>query len=472
MEARDAKAQDWKSEVNRRLAAHRSRQGGATAAQSEPQATRQAGNSRAAQAAARVAARYANAPTYEDLFAGNAEAVVRAAGAAVEAARGAQAAAEAVLAGLQAHLPLEAQQAELTRTESRWQDEPAPAAERTTQAQPRWHDAMAPTADAWEEMRVAPQPEYDYFRVREEDAIEDATVEPVHASAANLIEFPRELVAMHKARPRLAEQPFAPVENAGPQLNIFEVDPAELPTEAASAAPEWTKPDWTQVGGEPAWQASETPRDGEPTARTGVAEHTAEALVDDQIALLRLPGIEAEEPVIEGRIDEEPDHELLTAQATEAVEKQTLEMDAAELAVAVELYVAGRLHRLLAGIVDASLVALAFLSAATVVLMAADSVPTGRTALMATVVGLAIFGIVYQVIFFALSDEGTPGMRYARIALCTFDDENPTVSQSLMRIPATMVAALPLGAGLLWSIVDRDGLGVQDRLSRTYQRKY
>ena len=86
--------------------------------------------------------------------------------------------------------------------------------------------------------------------------------------------------------------------------------------------------------------------------------------------------------------------------------------------------------------------------------------------------GMVLFGIAYLVLFFAFSDQGTPGMRYARIALCTFDDNNPTVGQSLMRIPAMLLAALPLGAGLLWSVVDRENLGWHDRLSKTYQRKY
>ena len=459
--------QDWKSEVNRRLAAHRNRQGGATTAPGTQPTTRPTGNTRAAQAAARVAARYANAPTYQDLFAENAEAVVRAAGAAVEAARGAHAAAEAVLAGLQAHLPIEAEaRQELRQQESRWLDEPAaPVAQATTaQPEPRWHDTIAPVTDVWEEMRVAPRQEYDYFRERDGDAIEDATVEPVQASTANLIEFPRELVASHKARPRLAEQPFtqAEPENAGPQLSIFEVYPAaaDLPTVAAT-------PDWTQMDAAHAWQPHETETHAGPAAPGATQEATVSAaLIDDTFALRRLPQIEAEEPVVEGALEE-----TIAAEA-QAVQDAPVEAATTELAEAVELYVAGRSHRLLAGIVDASLVALAFVSAATVVLTAADSVPTGRSALMATAIGLTLFAIVYQAIFFAFSDEGTPGMRYARIALCTFDDNNPTVRQSLMRIPATIAAALPLGAGLLWSLVDRDGLGLQDRMSKTYQRKY
>ena len=63
---------------------------------------------------------------------------------------------------------------------------------------------------------------------------------------ANLIEFPRQLVAPRKARPRYAEGPLraaaGPAPGAG-QLRIFEVDPAQIsttPVPAEAPAPQWT----------------------------------------------------------------------------------------------------------------------------------------------------------------------------------------------------------------------------------------
>ncbi len=469
--------QDWKGEVNRRLAAHRNRQHSTTAEQRAEHPSRQngQGTSRAAQAAARVAARYANAPTYQDLFGSNAEAVVRAAGAAVEAARGAQAAAEAVLAGLQAHLPLES---ELTPPQTRWQDEPLPVSIRETpapvHAEPRWHDTIPPIApesrDVWEEMRVAPQPDSARESLASsgihEFAIEDATIEPVQTSIANLIEFPRELVAARKARPRLAEQPLA-AENAAPQLSIFEVDPGMQPA-AETAAPEWTRPSWSRLDERKDWHEEDWHH--QPlTEAAPLASPEAAAVVDPDFALRTLPQIAVEEPAVEEYPAAVAAPPVVAAAPEPAASVQQSQALATE---PVELFVAARSYRLLAGIVDAGLVTLAYLGAATVVLAATDHPPSGKTALLATAVGLVLFAILYQALFFAFSEEGTPGMRYARIALCTFDDNNPTVAQSMLRIPATMAAALPLGLGLLWSLVDRDGLGLQDRLSKTYQRKY
>jgi uncharacterized RDD family membrane protein YckC len=84
---------------------------------------------------------------------------------------------------------------------------------------------------------------------------------------------------------------------------------------------------------------------------------------------------------------------------------------------------------------------------------------------------LAVLTLLYQLLFFTLS-EATPGMRYARIALCTFNDDNPTRAQMRRRIFAIVLAACPLGIGFLWAWLDEDGLGWHDRISRMYQRSY
>ncbi len=40
-------------------------------------------------------------------------------------------------------------------------------------------------------------------------------------------------------------------------------------------------------------------------------------------------------------------------------------------------------------------------------------------------VAFVVFSLFYQLLFFTFS-EATPGMRYARIGLCTLSDDNPT----------------------------------------------
>lgn len=92
--------------------------------------------------------------------------------------------------------------------------------------------------------------------------------------------------------------------------------------------------------------------------------------------------------------------------------------------------------------------------------------------LAASVAGTALFlMIAYQLLFFTFS-EATPGMRYARIAFCTFGDGNPTRKALRRRIFASLLAACPLGLGLAWAWMDEEGLGWHDRISRMYQRAY
>ena len=79
--------------------------------------------------------------------------------------------------------------------------------------------------------------------------------------------------------------------------------------------------------------------------------------------------------------------------------------------------------------------------------------------------------LLYQALFFWLSDS-TPGMRAARIALCTFDDENPTRPALRRRILAVLLSAIPFGLGLLWAALDEDRLTWHDRIARMYQRSY
>jgi len=62
-------------------------------------------------------------------------------------------------------------------------------------------------------------------------------------------------------------------------------------------------------------------------------------------------------------------------------------------------------------------------------------------------------------------------MKYARISLCTFDDEKPTRAQKRSRLGALLLSLAPVGLGVAWAIFDQEHLSWHDRLSRTYLRK-
>ena len=120
---------------------------------------------------------------------------------------------------------------------------------------------------------------------------------------------------------------------------------------------------------------------------------------------------------------------------------------------------------------DLSLVFTAVLGFVGMAAWVADSAPRGLAAGKIIAGALAVFYLLYQALFFTLSDQ-TPGMRLARIGFCTMADENPSRSAMRRRILAFLVALCPLGLGILWIFLDDERLGWHDRISRMYQRAY
>jgi uncharacterized RDD family membrane protein YckC len=208
-----------------------------------------------------VAARYAKAPSYSQMLAEEARAAVRAAEAASQAALKAHAAAASVLAELE----------NASAGASAFEGEMNPDAEHeSSTAQATFFDPFLeverPVVDAgvdpgtpalqirWEpDMPVrGPEPASARVSRRRErqagvaEAFRDSaaadggpeTVEPAQPIFANLIEFPRELIATRKARPRIAEGPLAPTGAEAGQLNIFEVDPGGISIEPEPAHPD------------------------------------------------------------------------------------------------------------------------------------------------------------------------------------------------------------------------------------------
>jgi hypothetical protein len=425
----------WKQEVNQRLAAHKSRKGGTAA---EPEATTSAqgrASQWAAQAAARVAARYAKAPSYSEMLAEEARAAVRAAEAASRAALESQAAAESVLAALEAGLEAEqsrqpeafdggteervleqawttekavesaesysSRAADRQKFGIRWDaDLPARPAEPVAARALRGPETFAlPLEGWWEPEAPAPQ-----------GAAGSAGMEPVEPARpmhANLIEFPREIVATRKVRPRLAEGRFAADGEA--QLSIFEVDPGSISTEpeAADPATEAAASSWQG----PVWSGIEL--DAHPREETA------------------------------------PEAAMATAGAP--------------------LHPAPFGWRSMAAVVDGALILAMFLVVAVGVATQVKTFPSMKATELISVAALLVLGGLYQVLFFALG-QATPGMQYAHLSLCTFEDQKPTQDQLRSRLWALLLSVLPLGLGVAWVIFDEEHLSWHDRLSGTYQR--
>jgi uncharacterized RDD family membrane protein YckC len=442
----------WKQEVNQRVAAHKNRKTSSPAESAAISEAHHSASTRAAAAAARVAARYANAPSYSQILASEARAAVRAAEVASKAAFEAQAAAESVLAGLEA----------ASATEPAWELQPlgveAPGLDQeegmahaaTTSAGPRIN-AQASAREGyeirWETDMPARKTESAAVRATRraenpEPAVEDwsdpawtgqsesaksgagsepiETVEPGQPIHANLIEFPREIVAPRKVRPRLAEGPHAA--SVG-QLSIFEVDPGSISVEpvAADALDEASVPSWTG----PEWSGIEL---GAQPGREFMEQAPLESLAEPELR-------------------------------TDAAREPDLNLQLAPVSL-----------RLLAAVVNGSLVLGAFLVAALVAASTLKHSLPVREVEVVSVVTIAVIAGLYHGLFYAFA-KSTPGMRYAGVALCTFDGRNPTREQRFRRLTAMLVSVVPMGLGLVWAIFDDDHLSWHDRLSQTYLRK-
>lgn len=472
-----------KAQVAARLAAHRSRRGHAAPTLDQPAATPRERTSRIAAA---VAERYAKSKSYRSFLAEEAERAIRQAEVAAEVARlNAQAVAAAqydllekldeYAAESSAPMPLPSPEAAAladtvsARASFQPEDSFEPQLD-LKPAAPLFNPASLtvrmpenlrrPDAELLEQTRrndarevinavtQIADPE-EVFSLDEEIAFRQAPVfEPIEPPVdipANLIEFPRQLVAPRRARPRLAEGPLRE-EGAEPpshQLRIFEVETDQISSEPAveAEAPEWSS---ILLGAQP--RSDSATVDGAVHASYASYEYSAHL------------------PVEYATAGDRPAQHLEPTYETRHLYSAPFQVAPMSL-------------RLMSAIVDTVIICASFLIFMAVsVLTISHFTPGG---LQMTVKELAIpsaaallaLGLGYQLLFFTLSDA-TPGMRYARIGLCTFADDNPKRDAMRRRILATLLATAPLGLGLLWAFFDEDRLGWHDRISRMYQRSY
>jgi uncharacterized RDD family membrane protein YckC len=221
----------WKTELTEKLAASRARRSGRAVIQPrlplERQSADAAGESGRANVAAAVAARYAARPSYREVLEREAEEAALAAERALIAAQEAQ---EAVRRSLEDARAAEAAAAEAREAEELLEAEQALVERERIEVRYEMDERTQRQMQAYEARRSVrlppptPHPSTPPQMREFSDPLEEETVAPAVPLAANLIEFPRELIATRKARPRLAEGPLRDTEPQPGQLRIFEVE--------------------------------------------------------------------------------------------------------------------------------------------------------------------------------------------------------------------------------------------------------
>jgi len=254
---------------------------------------------------------------------------------------------------------------------------------------------------------AAPEMVVEELKGATEDFREAGTAQPIYP---NLIQFPRPMVATRRMRPTRAEGPLANIASQS-QLSIFEVDPTSISTISTGPAPAVDEP------AEPMWMRAD------------------------------LASIEVK-PQREENLFEEP---APLAQSAERIELAPLS------------------RRVMALMVDASLILATFLSVALLFASHARQLPGPRVVELCATIALLAIAAAYQALFLTLV-RVTPGMWYAGIALCTLDGCHTSRAQRSGRLTALLLSVLPLGVGLAWALFDDAHLTWHDRLSKTYLR--
>jgi uncharacterized RDD family membrane protein YckC len=511
---------DWKQEISERLDRYRAHRPQTAVNPVSP--SRTPNDSRATKIARVVASRYAAAPTYSELIAAE-----TARAEAIEAEQRAQQAKKDAAAETAGNLfqdldavdgaqPSPPNSAEMSTSASRPADGEQAFLQRygsaivTESMQP-----MVPGTAVMPQFAARNREMHLHQAAQEpeptlEDLLASSLIEPRAMLPSKLIEFPRELISSRRARPHLPEDPNAQApsyaEESPAQLRIFEVQPeAEAKPEIEIAPPaaeqavraqrkaieEYVAGVQNSVSATLKAESAENATSevgaiatARPTRREPVKEAAAQrtpAVTTQARSATMSSSSSPAAPKVARSVNSAPS--ATTASNFRGLEWASISLDKEPAAYSRKAQPTASEYmpfmvdpasidrRVMAFAVDFAAVTAGFMGFLVVFVASTPHLPTGlAAAALAGVVYVALW-VLYQMLFFSLSGA-TAGMLYAHIALCTFDDQNPTRPALQRRLAAWWVSLLPLGIGFLWCFVDEDNLCWHDRITRTYQREY
>ena len=128
--------------------------------------------------------------------------------------------------------------------------------------------------------------------------------------------------------------------------------------------------------------------------------------------------------------------------------------------------VAAPLHRAVAAALDWSMVLIAYGWFLLAFRLFGGQVVLNKANLMVFGGALLLVGFTYSLVP-AIAGTETPGMRWTRLQLTTFDGFPLEPRHRLLRMLGACLSVCT-GIGLLWSLVDEESLAWQDHISRTF----
>jgi uncharacterized RDD family membrane protein YckC len=138
-----------------------------------------------------------------------------------------------------------------------------------------------------------------------------------------------------------------------------------------------------------------------------------------------------------------------------------------EASIYCDAPVATLTHRLLAGVIDFSLILLGYLLCISSYAYMGGGIPMNRIGLIIFAAAFVLIAMFYGLLW-VLGNGETPGMQWTRLSLTNFDGQELERSQRLARYLGTCLSVATCGCGLLWALVDEENLTWQDHISKTF----
>jgi uncharacterized RDD family membrane protein YckC len=147
--------------------------------------------------------------------------------------------------------------------------------------------------------------------------------------------------------------------------------------------------------------------------------------------------------------------------------------DTVEAQVYCDLPVATPTHRLVAGIMDAAMIAIGFGLFVAVANLAGQMAGvdgifgSGKILLETLGAALAAIAVLYGTIW-VIAERETAGMKWSDLQLVTFDGFALDRKHRTGRFLTTILSFCSGGVGLLWALADAENLTWHDQISRTF----
>jgi uncharacterized RDD family membrane protein YckC len=129
--------------------------------------------------------------------------------------------------------------------------------------------------------------------------------------------------------------------------------------------------------------------------------------------------------------------------------------------------VAPPLLRLQAALVDGVLITIGCLPAFAFYIYSGGPLALDKHVLPFLVLLVLTVSVFYRLLW-AIAGSDTPGMRSAGLELMDFDGHRPSPARRYQRFLGGWISLLAAGIGLIWALVDQDGLTWHDHISSTF----